>query len=183
MNRRLVVLPLSLALLSLVGCEEDSSSAPDADDETGTSEAQTGGLDEETDTDGDTETEGGGAPDIGEGVAWPDKSPEQRGAYMGLVVLPTMTELWQQSPNPDQDVTCATCHGPGATEGDFTMPNAALTPLDPTNEFEAHQDSADFLQFMMTQVTPEMTALLDAEPFDFETNEGFSCFSCHTPAG
>ena len=69
MNRRLVVLPLSLALLSLVGCEEDSSSAPDADDETGTSEAQTGGLDEETDTDGDTETEGGGAPDIGEGVA------------------------------------------------------------------------------------------------------------------
>ncbi len=188
MNRGIRLLSLSLAVSSLVGCEEDSPSASSTASEAGTTEvgtteAASGGLEEETETQGDTDTEGGGGPDIGEGVAWPDKSPEQRGAYMGLVVLPAVTELWQQSPNAEQEVTCATCHGPGAAEGDFAMPNAALTPLDPANDFEAHQDSAAFLEFMMTQLTPEMTELLDAEPFDFETNEGFSCFACHTPAG
>ena len=80
MNARLFVVPVVLALVCLAGCEEDSSSVPEA--ETGGLDDETGGLQGETDdTEGETDTgDSSGGPDIGEGVAWPDKSAAQRGA-------------------------------------------------------------------------------------------------------
>ena len=161
MHRRLLVLILPFALASF-GCPEESSSTSGADTAGDT------GADGGTDAADGTGTEGAsGGPDIGEGVAWPDKTPEQKGAYMQLEVVPAISELWAQSPQPGEEINCATCHGPGVAEG----------------EFEAHLPDADWLQFMGEQLTPAMTELLDAEPFDPATNEGFGCFACHTVAG
>jgi hypothetical protein len=117
-------------------------------------------------------------------VAWADMTAEEKKYHMKEVVLPRMRELLQEH-DPDEfaEVNCATCHGAGAKEGKFEMPNAGLPKLDPRDGFARHKkEEPAMIKFMMERVTPEMVKLLDVAPYDPQTQQGFGCFNCHTMA-
>jgi hypothetical protein len=115
-------------------------------------------------------------------MAFDDMSEVQQKAFMQKVVLPRMTEVFQTFDKEHfKEVTCVTCHGERAKQGDFHMPNADLPKLNPAKQFAEHKKkSAKMLEFMMTKVTPEMVTLLKKQPFDPKTQQGFGCFACHT---
>src|ERR1051326_4110926 len=57
-------------------------------------------------------------------VAWKDMTEKQRGRYMGKVVMPKMKPLFQQfDPKGFEKFECETCHGKGAEDHTFKMPN------------------------------------------------------------
>lgn len=111
-------------------------------------------------------------------LTWQEMDFDQRLAYMSSDVLPDMQASFaDHDPDRFETLTCGTCHGSGADDGSFAMPSDTLVPID----FAAYPDGPD-VSFMETQVVPEMAALLDQEPFDPNTFEGFGCLGCH-PAG
>ncbi len=127
--------------------------------------------------------------DAGDAPAtWATMSKDQKIEHMKEAVMPKMGELFGSF---DGDryakITCATCHGPGAKEGKFEMPSAALPKLTmPTGDGEPFAEEMkahpEVTKFMMQQVTPEMVKLLPGvEPYDPATQKGFGCFGCHTP--
>lgn len=62
-------------------------------------------------------------------------------------------------------------------EGTFAMPNPELPEL---GDFDALQTSKPQVVAFMVEVETEMAALLDTEPYDPQTHEGFGCGACHT---
>jgi hypothetical protein len=81
-------------------------------------------------------------------------------------------------------MNCATCHGDGAKNGTFKMPNPKLPKLNPANGFKKHMDKKpEVTKFMMEKVVPDMAKLLDTQPYDPKTNTGFGCMSCHPIEG
>lgn len=122
-----------------------------------------------------------GPPD----VAWKDMTKEQRGKFMAKVVMPKMKELFVSfDPKTFAEVNCKTCHGDGAVDKTFKMPNPDIEPLPTTPEgFEAlSKEKPEVVKFMATQVKPQMAALLGLEEFDpANPKEGtFGCYACHT---
>ena len=113
-----------------------------------------------------------------EDLTWPEMDFDQRKAYMASDVMPPMQAAFAgYDAEAFETITCATCHGAGAEDGSFTMPAEHLYPID-----FADFPTGDGADFMMNEVVPQMTTLLDAEPFDSSTGEGFGCISCHTAA-
>lgn len=119
-------------------------------------------------------------------LAWADMNREQRAGYMADVVMPRMAPIFQAyDAEAYADFSCATCHGDDAQDVGFRMPNG-LHPLNPEHIpsfFESTDpDVQRVAQFMAGEVTPAMTELLGAQPYDPETHQGFSCMSCHATA-
>ena len=117
-----------------------------------------------------------------ENVAWADMNREQRLKYMQTTVLPTMKGHFAKwEPHEFDAMNCASCHGDGAKDGSFKMPNPKLPKL-PSDEAgfkkmtEEHPEAA---KFMMTVVEPEMARLLGVPPYDPTTHKGFGCGGCH----
>ena len=110
---------------------------------------------------------------------------DQRKELMKTVVLPGMKTVFQElDAKAFADMTCVNCHGEGAKQGKFDMPNPKLPKLDPKDGFAKHmKKSPKVTKFMMEHVAPEMVKLLNVPPYDPKTNEGFGCFNCHTMAG
>lgn len=101
----------------------------------------------------------------------------ERMQHMKTVVAPHMAKVFQEADAEKYaKFGCSGCHGPGAKEGNFEMPNAALPPLN-KEEMDAHPEAT---KFMAERVVPEMAKLLGEEPYNPETHEGFGCFDCHT---
>jgi hypothetical protein len=104
-------------------------------------------------------------------------------AYMKSDVLPKMGPLFH-----DYDAKryatpkCTLCHGAGAKDGSFTMPNPGLPKLPPTPEGfkKLHDQHPAAVEFMSKQVVPTMAALVGEQPYDPATQKGFGCFECHT---
>ena len=117
---------------------------------------------------------------------WAELSHDERSAHMAREVLPRMTDLFAAYDPARYDAfTCATCHGEGAREREYAMPNPALLPLHPTGSEGQHQtvrDHPDGVRFMYNRVMPTMQALLGAPEYDASTGEGFSCYACHPHA-
>jgi hypothetical protein len=65
-------------------------------------------------------------------------------------------------------VNCATCHGEGAENRTFGMPNAGIAQLpDNAAGFQAFgRDKPEWMRFMAQQVRPRMAALLGMEELD-----------------
>lgn len=130
---------------------------------------------------------------VADAVALPEPTPppkpfhdmteiEQK-QHMKQVVLPVMRARFQQfDPEEFAKVNCATCHGKGAMEGKFEMPNPELTKLPKTHEgfLELAKTKAKALDFMGKVVMPAMATMMGEPPFDPATGKGFGCFECHT---
>ena len=112
---------------------------------------------------------------------WSDMKRDQRMTYMKTVVLPKMKETFVSfDPKEFEHVTCMTCHGNGAKDGSFKMPNPELPKLNPENGFKKHMDKdPEATKFMMSKVLPQMAELLHTQPYDSQTKLGFGCFGCH----
>ena len=152
----------ALAVLSAASC---SSEAPDDD-------MQRPLADAAVDDPADAST-----GYLGEGTPWPDKSFNERLAYMEEVVLPTMkAKLEAFDDDRFEDVECETCHGPDPLARDYAMPSGTLPSL------PAEKEDDELEQFMRDEVTSTMVELLDAAPYDRTTGEGFGCTKCHGEA-
>jgi hypothetical protein len=77
-------------------------------------------------------------------------------------------------------MSCKTCHGQGALDGSFKMPNPALPKLDATADGfkQLAKDHAQALD-VMRRLTNRMADLLGESPFSTQTGSGFGCFACH----
>ena len=106
--------------------------------------------------------------------SYQDMTFEQRQQYMTETVLPTMKAEFEAVDASYSSMNCATCHGDGATDGTFSMPNGGLAALD-VNAWPTDPP----VDFMTNTVVPTMADLLDEDPFDASTGEGFGCFGCH----
>ncbi|MBV9948011.1 MAG: hypothetical protein JOZ69_14245 [Myxococcales bacterium] len=126
--------------------------------------------------------EGGGTqpPRPGQWDSW---SKEQKMAYMKAAVLPKMGPLFHDfDAKRFAEPKCVTCHGAGAKDGSFKMPNPALPKLPATPEGfkKLHDAHPKVVDFMANQVVPTMAALVGEPPYDPKTQKGFGCFECHT---
>jgi hypothetical protein len=102
---------------------------------------------------------------------------------MKSTVLPKMGPMFHDfDPKRFAEPKCTLCHGDGAKDGTFKMPNPGLPKLTATPEaFKKLQtQKPQIFDFMSKQVVPTMASLLGEEPLDMKTQKGFGCFECHT---
>lgn len=125
------------------------------------------------------------APEPAKAVTWKDMDATQREQYMKDVVLPKTKELFVAFDAKYQSMDCKTCHGDGATDGSFEMPNAKIKPLPNSEEafvawVSKDAEAARYAEFMSTKLEPLMGELLQEAVFDPKTGTGdFSCQACH----
>jgi hypothetical protein len=122
------------------------------------------------------------------GMAFKDMNGDQRVAFMKLTVMPAMKATFQEFDAKEfATFECKTCHGSGAADGSFEMPNADIDKLPPAEkfaEFAKESDHARWIEFMATKVKPQMAKLLMETEFDPTTNTGeFGCHACHMVEG
>lgn len=117
---------------------------------------------------------------------WKDMNARQREQYMKDVVMPRAREVFTAFDPSFADMDCKTCHGPGADDKTFEMPNPDIRPLPNTPDaFMALMAKDDevkrFTPFMVDKVEPMMAELLQVTVFDPRTETGeMSCEYCHT---
>ncbi len=109
---------------------------------------------------------------------WADMDHEERMEHMGAVVMPRMQAVFEgHDAERFSTFGCATCHGSGASDGSFAMPNPALPELDAANLYKKHRkESPDMVKLMWKHVEPEMGEAL-AVTYGFGGD--ISCASCH----
>ncbi len=126
----------------------------------------------------------GGGGDTGGGTAapasWAEMNHEQKIDFMKTSVMPTMKAMFQEfAPDHYAEFGCDTCHGEGAADGSFEMPNPQLFPLTEAYFGAPPAEHQAVLQFMGEKVKPTMANLLGESEWSPENPEGFGCWSCH----
>ncbi len=110
---------------------------------------------------------------------------EQRTNYMKDVVLPKTKELFVTVDAKYETMDCITCHGDGAKDGSFEMPNPKIKPLPSSEEAFVAWVSKDpaagkMAEFMSTKLEPLMGELLQKAVYDPATKTGeLGCTTCH----
>lgn len=122
------------------------------------------------------------APPAAHEYTWDKLSFTEKHAVMTFTVMPNVGRLVQKYEKTEWPAaTCERCHGSDGEAKGYKLPNS-LAPLDPAHLPDPHSkdpDEAQIATFMFDEVVPQMTALLDAKPYDPKTGEGFYCFNCH----
>ena len=118
-------------------------------------------------------------------IDWAHMSPAEKKKYMKTKVLPEMKQAFQAYDAKNyKKFTCATCHGEGATDGKFKMPNPKLpklpAPTDRAGFMALQQKKPDAVKFMGTVVKPKVAELLGLPEWTPQTPTGFGCYQCHT---
>ena len=123
-------------------------------------------------------------------LAWKDMNADQRFELMKTQVLPAAKAKFQAfDAKKYAEFDCSTCHGDGAEDGSYEMPNPKIKPLPATEEayvawIAKDADAKHYTDFMSGEIVPMMANLFDEKPFDPKTNpKGLSCPVCHTMAG
>jgi len=112
----------------------------------------------------------------------------EREKYMDAVVVPKMQEVFvAHDAKAFADFGCETCHGKGATDGTFVMPNPDLPvlPEDPAAFQALVKAHPDAVAWMSEKVKPAMATLLGKEMLNPENPrpDAVSCGTCHTMKG
>jgi hypothetical protein len=112
---------------------------------------------------------------------WETMDHEARADFMSKAVLPAMAEKFKAF-DPDRfgDFDCVTCHGDGANDHSFKMPNPDLDALSMDEIQNPDADHKAITEFMMTTVKPTVANLLGKPEYSAENPQGFGCFNCHT---
>jgi hypothetical protein len=125
-------------------------------------------------------------PPLPAGLVWKDMNADQRHQYMEETVMPRAKAIFVEfDATAYANMDCGTCHGNGADDGSFEMPDGKKKPLPSTPEaFMAwigkDQRAAKYTEFMAQKVEPLMGELLHMTVFDPKTKTGeISCSSCH----
>jgi len=167
---------LATLVLALAACEKsgDDTNPPGeaaASPAAGGSDAGAAG-----DASGEAKTPPG-APD----VKWADKTFEQRKTWMGIEVLPKMKKAFKEYDEAQfKGFGCETCHGEDGKERNYEMPTDSIYPLPKDDPVKAAMEYDEAVtKFMVERVVPETAAMLDMQPYDPATGEGFGCFGCH----
>jgi hypothetical protein len=118
-------------------------------------------------------------------IDWEKMKIGERKKYMKSTVLPEMKKVFAAfDPKTYGKVTCETCHGKGAVEKKYKMPNPDLPklpgPTDRAAFMALAQKKPDAVKFMGTQVKPKMAALLGEAEWSPANPKGFACYECHT---
>jgi hypothetical protein len=103
--------------------------------------------------------------------------------WMKTAVMPKMGSLFHDfDPQKYADAKCGLCHGAGAKDGSFKMPNPDLPklPATPDGFKKLAQSKPKVMEFMSKSVKPTMASLLGEPELDMKTGKGFGCFECHT---
>jgi len=117
----------------------------------------------------------------GQQITWPEMTIEQRKSHMGRVVLPTAAAIFGSwRPDHYARVDCTLCHGQGARNDNFSMPNDHLPRLSGDlllgPEFASQPETT---RLKLNRLVPEMSAALGLKSFSIITRKGFGCYSCH----
>jgi hypothetical protein len=115
-------------------------------------------------------------------MGWPSWSHEKKLAYMKEKVMPAEREIFARfMPLRFASMTCETCHGAGARDGSYKMPNPDLPRITGGKGgfTEMIAKEPEVIRFMQQDVGPETGKLLGYPVFDMEKHVGFSCYQCH----
>jgi len=115
-------------------------------------------------------------------IDWDKMSKDERKKYMKATILPSAKKMFAAfDAKKYSKVTCATCHGAGATDGSFKMPNPELPKLPKTPEGfkELAEKKPEMMKFMGQTVKPTVAALLGKESWEPQKPTGFGCIGCH----
>lgn len=118
----------------------------------------------------------------GASKVWSAMDRGERLAHMSNQVLPRMKAAFQRHDAARyEDFGCATCHGAGASDGTYAMPNPALLPLVSKNfRGEIYVPHKEMVRFMWGEVQPAMAELLGLRNARYGRGAGFNCRGCHT---
>ena len=116
---------------------------------------------------------------------WKDMSFDQRKDFMKNTFMPALAKDFTEFDGKKyKDVSCVLCHGAGAKDGKFKMPNPGLPKLNPKDGFKKHMTKAPKVtKFMMEKVVGDSATTLGVAPFDPSTKSGFGCGGCHLIEG
>jgi hypothetical protein len=125
------------------------------------------------------------APATANKVDWEHMNFDQRKKLMKTTVMPELKKAFQAyDAKKYKKFTCETCHGDGATDGKFKMPNAKLpklpTPGDQAAFMALQQKKPEATKFMATVVAPKVSGLLGLAEWSPKNPKGFGCYGCHT---
>lgn len=109
---------------------------------------------------------------------WDELSVGDKTTYMIEVVEPKMRAAFEEhDAERFADFGCATCHGAGADDGTYAMPNPALPHLREKGFYKEHRKATpEITKFMWNGVDKPMGELLGKTVG--HTGE-FDCRSCH----
>jgi len=118
-------------------------------------------------------------------IDWEHMSEADKKKYMKTTVLPEMKKAFQTfDAKTYKKFNCVTCHGDGATDGKFKMPNPKLPklpqPTDRAGFMAVQQKKPEAVKFMGTVVKPKMAELLGMAEWSPTNANGFGCYQCHT---
>lgn len=121
-------------------------------------------------------------------IDWASLTFAQKKKYMKTKVLPEMKKAFIAFDAKEfKNMSCGTCHGDGADDGKFKMPNPKLPRLPkPTAQsdfLELQKKKPEAIKFMGTVVKPKMAELLGLPEWSPAVKTGFGCYRCHAKEG